>query len=228
MKKYSKRVYACMFCWAGTEIGKKPKVPVYCSKCKTYLNSDELIVFGSIEEHRVGFEQKTLEGVKVIEDLKHHEKFEFFEIFLVPEKELMGHEERIRLEELPRSQIDQRHRPSGYALIQYKVKNSIRLSFPFSNYESDFSFIQDGKKRVIEVKDLGKKKVTRKNKDVMTGEVIKQKVKIPWPFLSGKPLSQFRLKCQLMKAIYKIDVEIWAGSKQFKFDEKWKLVEVTK
>lgn len=225
-KKYSNYIYGCPFCWQALEIGKKPKIPVYCHKDRTFIKPEELITFDSKIEYNKGLELKIMEKGGMIGELKHHEMFPFFDIYFDTDMNRVKWIPAIRLNGYPDEEIK---------------KTDIHLNS--WDYESDFSFIQSGIKRVIEIKDLGKKSITRsvrtyasrkKYEDKMPWPIsskiplTKFKEKIPWPFLTGKTLTQFRKKCQLMKAIYGINVEIWAGSKAFRFNEKWKLMEITK
>jgi len=203
-KKYSQFVYACQVCWRSLAIGKKPEYPVGC--CRIRQEPRFLIVFDSVEEHRRGFELKILEQAGKIQELTHHEKFK-----LAP-RIYYYHDENPYFKWMP---IDE--------------NKSIEIPHQYGHYESDFSFIQDGKKRVIEVKDITKKTTTVHLMDPVTEEKLKTKTKIPWPFFATQdPLSHFKKKCKLMKAIYGVDVEIWAGNKMFIFDEKWRLKGVIK
>jgi hypothetical protein len=213
MSKYSKKVYACPVGWNILAIGKRPERSIQCNPCSSFIYPDDMIVFDSLVEHHKGFEFKILEQAGIIQDLKHYEKFSFFDIYFDTDmnrvKWIPSADMKIYLSEYPDEQIK---------------KTDIHLGA--WHYESDFTFIQDRIKRVIEIKEINKNLISVSIKTTQGKVKIKQKSNRPF-FTTQDPLSHFRKKCELMKAIYGIKVEIWAGNKIFKFDEKWRLKEVT-
>ncbi len=221
----SKKYYCCPMCWhelqSHIELEKNKDVMIRCMKCRFTLQIKDAIIFDSKAEYEKGLKLKQLEQAGHIQDLQHHEVFEL----------------------LPKLYLTELFDDSNYLLnfggkffdifdmrlddFNMKAREIIEIPHQFKQYKSDFTYLKEGKKKVIEVKKLDKKEIAKTITDAKTGEKYKQKIKILWPKFI-QPESNFRLKCQLMKLRWELDVEVWAENKLFRYNEKWKLEEVVR
>jgi hypothetical protein len=230
--EFTKKVYACKSCWKDTwrtrkwlentftRVKHSQSMCPLCPNCNNELFSfTDIEIFDSQAEHAYGLNVlKPLEKAGEITDLQHHEVFELLPVLHFTK---MLFRNTIEIDGLYNKSIGRLSKINTTKYpAEFKTHNSIK-------YESDFTYKSKGEKIVVEYKGEDQKIIVKMLTDAITREKIKQKIKIPWPYFpKSQPEKHFKLKCQLMKSICKLDVQVQAGKYLFRYNEKWQLKEM--
>lgn len=197
-KKYSKRIYACPYCWLecldfgksespGKARRENPDYQTFCrnNECEREYTLKETICFDSQAEATVGLWLKDKEKRRIIRDLKHHVNIPIMPSPWIFENELGDIYVNVSGSMVNVGFLDE----SIYNTKSKRTRAGATLKiWNDLAYECDFWFIENRSPVAVEVKRLNESKGV--------------------PFFAGNSLPAFRHKCKLIKANHGLDVSI--------------------